>query len=452
MSLSTFMGIETALRGVMAQQRAVDSSGHNIANANTEGYTRQTATMTATSPFVETSGAIGTGVDITGYQRARDAFLDIQLRAQTMLQGYNDARADGLNQVELSLNEPSDTGISKLLQNFWSGWQDVGSAPENSAVRQSLLQKAASLAGGLQSLRSQLVTAGNQVDQNLTLATGDLNKAVADVAAIDQQIMTQVGAGVTPANDLLDRRDSLLDKIGNLVNMTSTPQADGSVTIKVGDFTLLAAGAATPVATVADFGNNAATGLPNLTSGKLCGLVDLKATIAGPGGYISRLDAIASSLIGSVNAAQTSGYTLSGTPATIPFFTGTDASNIAVSAGLIADPTQIGASAAAGQPANGQNAAAIANLRGNAAIDGAYSTFVTTIGSDAQAAERTAENTKVLTDSLLNRRDSVSGVSLDEEMTNLLRFQRGYQASARALTAMDDLIDYLVNRTGKVGL
>ena len=80
------------------------------------------------------------------------------------------------------------------------------------------------------------------------------------------------------------------------------------------------------------------------------------------------------------------------------------------------------------------------------------STFVTTIGSDAQAAERNAENTKVLTDSLLNRRDSISGVSLDEEMTNLLRFQRGYQASARALTAMDDLIDYLVNRTGKVGL
>src|SRR5918994_968436 len=147
MSLSTFLGVETALRGLLAQQRALNITGHNIANANTVGYTRQTTTMHASAGVMEApAGQIGTGVDVVEYARARDMFVDIQLRAQTMLQGYNDARSDGL----------------KLLERFWSSWHDLGNAPENPATRQAVLQAGAALVGGLSSLRSQLGTIEGQ--------------------------------------------------------------------------------------------------------------------------------------------------------------------------------------------------------------------------------------------------------------------------------------------------
>ena len=137
MPISSFLGLETALRGILAQQRSLDTTGHNIANANTVGYTRQVAVLQETSPLrYPPNGQIGTGVDVVAYQRARDDFLDVQLRAQSMLQGYQQARQDGLQQVELSLNEPGDNGVYALLGKLWSAWQDLENNPEDLAKRQ----------------------------------------------------------------------------------------------------------------------------------------------------------------------------------------------------------------------------------------------------------------------------------------------------------------------------
>ena len=446
MGLSTFLGIETALRGLLAQQRSLDTTSHNVSNANTVGYTRQVVDLQATDPINDVPGGqLGTGVNVLAYQRARDEFLDVQLRAQTMLQGSYGARQDGLEQVELTLNEPSDNGISSLLSKFWSSWQDVSNSPESLTIRQTLLQSGGELASGLQSLRLQLTRINQQTQTNIGMTIDDLNATVAAVATLDQKIMNDVVSGQDPSNDLLDRRDVLLDKLGSMVNLTATKQANGSMTLQVGAFTLLQNASQTTVNAVSDFG-------ANLTSGKLAGLVSFDATVAGAGGYIERLDTIASSLISAVNAAQTSGYTLSGAVATEPFFTGADASNIAINPNLVADPTLVAASSQANQPGNGENALAIAALRGSASIDGAYSALVTGIGSDSQDTTRSAANAKVLVEALQNRRDSISGVSIDEEMTSLIRFQRGYQASARALSTMDEMLDVLINRTGKVGL
>lgn len=446
MGLSTFLGIETALRGLLAQQRSLDTTSHNVSNANTVGYTRQVVDLQATDPINDVPGGqLGTGVNVLSYQRARDEFLDVQLRAQTMLQGYYGARQDGLEQVELTLNEPSDNGISSLLSKFWSSWQDVSNSPENLTIRQTLLQSGGELASGLQSLRLQLTRIDQQTQTNIGMTIDDLNATVGAVATLDQEIMNDVVSGQDPSNDLLDRRDVLLDKLGGMVNLTATKQANGSMTLQVGGFTLLQNASQTTVNAVSDFG-------ANLTSGKLAGLVSFDATVAGAGGYIAQLDTMASSLISAVNAAQTSGYTLSGVAATQPFFTGGNASNIAINPNLVADRTLIGASNAAGEPGNGQNAFLIAGLRGGASIDGAYRSLVTGIGGDSEDAQRNAGNSRVLVEALQGRRDSISGVSLDEEMVNLVRFQRGYQASARALSTMDEMIDVLINRTGRVGL
>src|SRR6266542_2968336 len=149
--ISTFLGVETALRGLLASQRALDVTGHNIANASTEGYSRQQVQLETTSPYLDAGkGLVGTGVDVTSYTRQRDQFIDIQLRAQSMQLGQSEARQDGLQQVESNLNEPSDSGISSLLQRYWSSWQDVANAPESVPARQALVQNAQTLASSIQ--------------------------------------------------------------------------------------------------------------------------------------------------------------------------------------------------------------------------------------------------------------------------------------------------------------
>src|SRR4051812_8545412 len=153
MSISTFTGIETALRGLLAQQQALNLTGHNIANANTQGYTRQTTQLTTSQPLQVGPGLLlGTGVNVQTYQRIRDSFLDVQLRAQTMLQGAATATQDGLGQVEGVLNEPSDTGLNTLLGQYWSAWQNVANNPDNMATRQGLVEAATTLAGGFNSI------------------------------------------------------------------------------------------------------------------------------------------------------------------------------------------------------------------------------------------------------------------------------------------------------------
>jgi flagellar hook-associated protein 1 FlgK len=443
MPLSTFLGVETALRGLLAAQRELDVTGHNIANANTVGYTRQRVDVAESMPLYDyPNGFIGTGVDVKGYTRLRDALIDGQVRAQTMLQAYHDARSDVLEQVETALGEPSENGVASLLDQFWSSWQDVANNPENLATRQALLQSAAALAGGIRDLRSQLTSIDSQTQENVSLTIGDLNAKVAEIASIDTQIMRFTAAKIAVPNDLLDRRDLLIDDVSKLVNLTKTDLPDGSVKLQVGTFTLLQSGTATTVNDISDFGTN-------LTSGKLGGLAAAQTKLAD---YASKLDAVASSLISSLNTAQANGYTLAGTQTTEPFFTGTDASDIAVNANLLADPSLVAASAQAGQPGNGENALAIAALKNLPALDGAYRRLVLTIGADSRDAQRSAANAATLADALSNRRESVIGVSLDEEMTNLVRFQRGYQAAARILTTMDEALETLILRTGRVGL
>src|SRR3954468_24622782 len=166
--ITTFLGVETALRGLLAQQRALDVTGHNIANANTEGYTRQKVELQTTTPFLDVGkGLIGTGVDVTAYSRQRDQFIDIQLRAQSMQLGQSEARQDGLAQVESNLNEPSDGGISTLLQRYWASWQNVGNTPDSVPARDALIQNAQTLASSIQDLSGRIGTIAGQNDVNI---------------------------------------------------------------------------------------------------------------------------------------------------------------------------------------------------------------------------------------------------------------------------------------------
>ena len=265
---SMFFGVETALKGILAQQRALEITSRNIANANTVGYTRQTTTLVASTPFDTGKGLVGSGVDIQGYQRVRDAFIDIQLRAQTMKSGYASARQDGLKQVEGALNEPGVNGINNLLAKFAASWQDVANAPEDRATRSALIQNASGLVSGFRDLATQIGVVKSQSAQNITTTLGEINSIGDKIAKLNTTIAANLEVGNQP-NDLLDQRDVLLDSLGELTNVSWTEAANGAVDVTVGGASLVS-GITANTLIESDY--------TSLTSGKLAALVELRDT------------------------------------------------------------------------------------------------------------------------------------------------------------------------------
>jgi flagellar hook-associated protein 1 FlgK len=465
---STFVGIETALRGLNAAQAELQITGHNITNANTAGYTRQTATL-STSPELQIGPGVlmGTGVNVTGYQRVRDSFLDTQLRAQTMLQGSAQTQEDYLGQIEGAVNEPSTTGLNSLLGAYWQSWQDLSDHPEDPGTRQALVESASSLADGFNSLSTQLSTIKSQTNQDLGLSLAQVNADGKTLQQLNTAIYNAQAVGDTP-NDLLDQRDQVLDDLAQYGSLSTTDNGDGTITATLDGVTLTAGKTAYTLSESGGVLSNdmatPETATLTSTQGKLGGLVYLRDTTIP--GYQTQLNTVAHTLIVQTNALQAGGTDVNGVTQTggvgldgstgKPFFSGTDASDIAV----VVTAPQIAAASAANAPGDNSNALRIAAMADDttlaplsgATISGSYSQLVTTIGSDSQSAQRATTNAGVLVDSLTSRRDSVSGVSLDEEMTNLVKFQQGYQAASRALNAIDDMLNKLISGTGRVGL
>jgi flagellar hook-associated protein 1 FlgK len=439
MPTSAFFGLQTSLRGLLTQQQALDVTGHNVANANTPGYSRQEAVLRATQPWtipansvITGAGAqLGTGVDVSAIRRIRDAFLDVQYRAQATALGDAAARATSLDQAELAFAEPTDDGLAAQLGKFWSAWSDVANAPENAGARAALVTTAQTLTNTFHTIHAQLTTVATQAQAEYDAIAGPAGDVAAwaqELAGLNTSIGDAVFRGQSP-NDLMDRRDQLIDQLASLAQVSVTDAGDGRVQIDFGGVTLV-----DPTAT------GGYTWPQTLTTpgGKLGALADL-ASATGPAlTYRAQLDAVAADLVAAVNGLHSA----------TPFFDASGVTADAIAVVATAATVQTGSGTAVGE--NGV-AQAIAQLRGGT-TDQLYQALVARIGTDVRANERAESTATTLRDAVEDRRQSVAGVSLDEEMSNLIRFQRGYQASARTMTTLDDLLDTLINRTGRVGL
>ena len=442
MPISSFMGLQTSLRGLIAHQQAINTTGHNISNANTAGYSRQEAVLTAmhaltlpaNSGVTGFGAQLGTGVDVTQIRRIRDTFLDVQFRTANMKLGDAAARSNSLEQVELSFGEPSENGVNELLRQFWDAWSNVANAPEPAPARTAVVEAGNSLASALQAIYSQLTTVAAQAQSEydkLTGPNGNVELWAKELAQLNDTIAHAVTVGQAP-NDLLDRRDLLIDRLSELAQVSVTEDATGAVRVDFGGVTLVdpaAAGGYTWPQTLTRPG------------GKLGALQDL-ASPTGPAlSFRARLDADVADLVTRVNAIHSG-------PTGVDFFDPT---------GLTADTITVVATEATvvrgsdGNAGTNDVAMALAQLRGGSQ-DRAYAALVAEVGGVVKANLNEEANQQSLVDAIENRRQSVQGVSPDEEMMNLIRFQRGYQASARTMTTLDDMLDTLINRTGKVGL
>jgi flagellar hook-associated protein 1 FlgK len=344
------------------------------------------------------------------------------------------ARVQGMETIEGALAEPGETGISQELQTFWTDWEGLANSPEDSAARQAVIEAGKALGVSLAELDQQLTNAAGVAEGEYAAITGkggEVEQKAKEIALLNGAIRSSVTEGAEP-NDLLDRRDLLLDELSELGQVSVTEAADGTVEVGFGD-------AAAPLVSGTEVDWPQELTAPKGKLGTLLELVEPGGTIES---FRAELNAFAEGLADAVNAIHTKG----GGPAFFTYEAGKGAAslNVAVTAAEVEN---------AGDGSVGGNdiATAIGALRGGA-VDRAYAAFVTRVGTEMNEARAGETNAQALLNAVSERRESTSGVSLDEEMTNLQRFQRGYEAAARAMTAMDEALDVLINRTGRVGL
>ncbi len=437
MSIPTLQGLQTALSGLLAEQQAIDVTGHNIANANTEGYSRQRAVLQSNQPLVIPAmsmltgkgGQLGTGVNVETYTRIRNAYLDAQYRTQNSALSGSATEAEELQQAQAAFNEPSSSGIASQLSKFWAAWSSLANSPTSEAAKQGVVAAGEQLASTFKQLSAQLetiATQGGQQYASLTGPTGEVQNYANQIAQLNGQIKLAEEAGQKP-NDMLDRRDLLLDKLSSLAQITVTQQPNGTDTVSFGDATEPLIEGTTV---------NWPQTLTAAAGGQLGALLGLTGPTGALANYQTALDGVVENLAGSVNALHTA----------TPFFSGTTAATIAVAV----KPAEVQTSST--KTAGGNDVAqAIAALRGGNA-DQSYSALIERVGSDVKTAQDEQSNDQTTVTAIGNQRMSVSGVSLDEEMTNLISFQRAYQASARTMTAMDSMLETLILHTGTAGL
>jgi flagellar hook-associated protein 1 FlgK len=449
--MSSFSGLTDALTALNASRYALDITGQNISNANTPGYVRQRADLAEAGPVPGVAALYATQhadstVTVSGTSRLNDPVVDMRARSEHGRNGYLQTAASTLSGIEDLFNEPSDTGLAEQLNDFWNSWAAVANNPGDAAARNVVLEKAGAVAGTLNEASAALGRLSQSLTDQATATVTQINTFTSQLAQLNGAIAVGTATGATD-NQLLDQRDGLLMKLSDLAGAQSSINPDGTATVSIGGLNVVSSTTATAVSV--DPSNQLVVGgtVAGAAGGTLQGLLDgLTTTLPN---YSSQLDAVAAALASTTNTAQTGGYDLAGNPGG-PLFAGATASTISVA---VTDPTKLAASGTPGGNLDGSVALAMSNL-GNSATgaDTSYRTLIGTLASDSQRASQQATVQQSVTDSVDGLAQSSSGVSIDEETTNLLTYQRAYQASSRVLTTVDETLDVLINHTGRAGL
>lgn len=457
-----WLGINTALSGLRTSQEMLDIASHNIANASTPGYSRQRAQLIAAPPFSYPAfnrsglpGQLGTGVMVSSVQRIRDIYLDQQINEQASLGGYWTARSDTLSTIEAAFPEPSGTGMGSELSAFWSAWEDLAASPSSSAARTAVLNQASSLAARFNRDAGQLATQIEGVDNQVRGTVTSINDLASRIATLNTQIQGIVISG-DHANDLMDQRDQLVEQLNELVPTQTVSQKDGTVTLLIGGTAIVDHDQVRSLSTVDDANGHAQPTWPTgdaveVAGGKLKAYIEARdVTLTG---YQTAMNTLAGQIAVQVNAAHTSGVDQAGNAglALFTFAVNAEAATISVNPAIGTDPTKVVVAATAGAPGDTSIAAMIADLRLSATFGtgtqtpaDAYASFIGQIGADSKQATEMQINQDLVLQQLDNRRSSISGVSLDEEATDVIRFQKAYQASAKVITTINEMLQTLL--------
>lgn len=517
---STFHLLETSRRSLATQMTMMQTMGHNVANANTEGYSRQRVNISASRPIEalgfnksNAPGQLGTGVQYDSITRIRDKFLDDQFRNENKDLGNWSVQSDTLDKLEAIINEPSDTGVRTVIDNFWKAWSDLSKNPENVTGRKIVRESAMALADAFNYTSRKLNDLSEDLTNNIEVRSTQINSLTSTIANLNGEIFRLEGLG-DHANDLRDQRDLLTDQLSKIANIqvTDTPQG---YTINIGNTNLVTFDTATAT-TGASLTDAVASG--DLNSGEVYGMVISRDRYVAD--YQKQLDLLANSVsngdvqitipkgsvlpegtvlngityagtnrtlnddltvtVKGLNGLQKLGYTLNDpVQQGIDFFTSKDgspitAANFQLNKLIQDDPGRIATSlrtvtdTAGEQVAKGNNTLALLTsqlkdskftfgTQGQGAmiaegtVDDYFRSVVGQLGVQSKEAIRNTTNQKALVDQIDSRKQSVSGVSIDEEMSNMIMFQHAYSAAARVMTTFDQVLDKVINNMGVVG-
>lgn len=478
MGISSIFDIASS--GITAQRLAIEVAGENVANVNTEGYSRQEVVMSS-RPGASGSGfPLGSGVQIQTVRRSYDGMLQQQLVNANSTYQQNLTRQQALEQIEPSFNELASGGLGEAIDNYFGAWQDLSANPSGSAERQALLAGSQSLVDTFHQVATSLDAVANTADNNLVGVTAEVTDNARTLALVNTQILASQAVGGSP-NELYDKRDLLIRQISEKIGISATLASDGTASVSLAGGEELVAGTSYATLytakngvppkndiylgrlgnpppsnnTAVDANVSATIGGAGNGLGEVGGLLQVRDSIVP--GYLARVNEMASTIVSSVNAQQSAGYALDGTTGNNFFAAaGTTAKTIAL------DPALTAAKIAAALPTatdpvptssnNNGNALKVAALKttsfafstGNATFAGFYSGVVGSVGSDTQGAQNLADQGKAFLKQLNALRSSNSGVSLDEELTNLTKYQRAFQGSAKVINAATEMLDVVM--------
>jgi len=485
--LSTFGTLNTALTTLNTMQRSIQITSHNVANASTPGYSRQKSILTTGDPYSAPNsnrhvsfGQVGTGVVAEGIQRFRSSFLDSQVRNETTnFKGW-ETRYDAYQQIQVSLNEPSGTGLNSMLNDFWASWSNLAATPDSVSARSNVVETAVDLSTTLRDSRRQLTDFQTELDDRIALQVDEINHIAGRIADLNGTIREVVALDQQP-NDLMDERDQLITQLAEMINIDVSETETGTTMISVGGKLLVMDHMVHQMAVDQDPANNMMNrvvwedtgavvqvrgvslegGLSAVAADRLGGTLGgamLARDIILPD-KISELDDIANALVSEVNALHLTAFGLDGANGRNFFDAATSgAHNIDVNSTIKNDHTLVGTAAATDSLGDGSVALEIARLQsatvlngGTTTINDYYRAAITSLGQEAQQADVMMTNQELLVDHLSTRQEEISGVSLDEETVHLLQYQRTYQAAARVMTTVDEMLDKVINGMGLVG-
>jgi flagellar hook-associated protein 1 FlgK len=458
MSISSLLF--TARDALNSNQMAIDITGSNIANVNTPGYSRQQVDLKSLGSV--TVGGAGTqiGVTVSQIERIYDRFIESQIIAQQQNTGYSDTLLRGLQNIEVMIDDTQGLGISDQLSKFWSSWEDLSKNPGGIVERSALLSAAQNLTSSLTSCKRNLDTITTDLSRSIADTVTSINEKVNELKDLNKKIIEIMG-DKGEKNDLLDKQTQALKELGALINITHVGNADGTANVYLSNGQPLLQGIQEQTLSAklnADgqssdiFSSNLSGETVNstLTSGKLGALIELQNKIVPE--YINDIDAFSKSLADRVNELHRDGFDAYNNTG-VNFFQILDEENsagtIQVNSAISADVNRI--AVATSVNGNGDNASLIAAVQNEllmnnktASLGSFLATIVGQIGQQVSISKTNNDRQTVIANLLGNQRESVSGVSIDEEMIRLINYQMGYNAAGKLVSVVDEILDTLM--------
>jgi flagellar hook-associated protein 1 FlgK len=462
---SLFASLSVAREALLAQQMGLNVTQNNIANVNTPGYTRQRANLVPGAPVALLEYQAGMGVRLESIDSYRDRLLDYRLNQELQRQAEYDYSAAALQQVESVLNENAGVGLQSTLTAFFNSFASLANAPEDASLRQQVLAQGEQLAARFQSAYEQIQSVRTMQERTIADTVQEINSLAAGIARLNGEVVA-AQAGKGNESTLRDQRQQLVDRLAQLTDVAYFETESGAFTVMTRQGALLAVGTQSYCWSTTS-GPDGLTRIvaegaditSKIESGKLGGLLKVRDDYIA--GYLAGLDDLAATIIARVNEQHAAGADIDGLQGGnffAPFNSSVPGSNLGAARSMsvvISDTDRIAAAEIGAGPGSNRNANMLSAIQsellmsGNSAtVPQYYANLIFRIGLDARTLSDNLQTQEHLLSQLQNQRDAVSGVSLDEEAVDLLRYQKAYEANARFISLVDSLTEDLMELLG----